>query len=215
MGSTEIRRVPMIRRWDFLAALGTDAFQSPEIDDLNKPHVFETFGTVLDPVPVGNRAFVFLLNAEFDFPFEKFFGAVGKFFGKAGFFRILPGFFRGKAFGFLAPGTGFKPALCGGILALTLLFPQTVFPQEASSDLGRNQAGESIKTFAEKNTCEPAYRQSDEKAGKKGEIRKCRARVCFCPATGSYYKRLCRMGNSDVCFFYCMSGLFYKPVFYS
>jgi len=130
-------------------------------------HVFETFGTVLDPVPVGNRAFVFLLNAEFDFPFEKFFGAVGKFFGKAGFFRILPGFFRGKAFGFLAPGTGFKPALCGGILALTLLFPQTVFPQEASSDLGRNQAGESIKTFAEKNTCEPAYRQSDEKAGKK------------------------------------------------
>ena len=138
----------MVSIRNFFTTLGTDADILAERDDRNEPHLLETIGTVLDPVPVSNRAFVLLLDAKFDFLFEKFPGAVGKLFGKAGFFRILPGFFRGKAFGFLAPGTGFKPALCGGLLALTLIFPQTVFPQEVSSDLGRDQAGEHVEEFA-------------------------------------------------------------------
>ena len=138
----------MISRWDFLAAVGTDAFLSPEIDDLNEAHVFETFGTVLDPVPVSYSTKIFILDAKFDFPFKELIAHGGKLglalFGFTGF----AGFFRGDAFGLFASGAGFKSALCGGVFALVLLFPQTIFPQEVSSDQGSDQAGEHVEEFA-------------------------------------------------------------------
>ena len=155
----------MVSIRNFFTTLGTDADILAERDDRNEPHLLETIGTVLDPVPVSNRAFVLLLDAKFDFLFEKFPGAVGKLFGKAGFFRILPGFFRGKAFGFLAPGTGFKPALCGGLLALTLIFPQTVCPQEGSPGFGHDQATEHVEKFADSKSEKNAQPEAGDKSG--------------------------------------------------
>lgn len=155
----------MFSRRDFFTALGTDAVILPERDNRNEQHLLETFGTVLDPVPVSNRAFVFLFDAKFDFPFKELIAHGGKLglalFGFTGF----AGFFRGKAFGFLAPGTRFKPTLYGGILALTLFFPQTVFPQEGSPGFGHDQATEHVEKFADSKSEKNAQPEAGDKSG--------------------------------------------------
>jgi|GEM_PF-7099162 len=150
---------------NFFTALGTDTVIPAERDNLNQPLLLKTSGTVLDPVPVSYSTKIFILDAKFDFPFKELIAHGGKLglalFGFTGF----ADFFRGKAFGFLAPGTGFKPALCGGILALTLFFPQTVFPQEVSSDFGHDQAGEHVKEFADSKSEKDTQPEAGDKSG--------------------------------------------------
>lgn len=155
----------MVSIRNFFTTLGTDADILAERDDRNESHLLETIGTVLDPVPVSNRAFVLLLDAKFDFPFKELIAHGGKLglalFGFTGF----AGFFRGKAFGFFASGAGFKSALCGGLFALALLFPQPVFPQEVSSDFGRDQATEHVEKFAGNKSEENTQPQAGNKSG--------------------------------------------------
>ena len=74
-------------------------------------------------------------------------------------FFILPAF------------TGFKPALYSGLLALTLCFPLTLFPNEIVSDFSHDQTGEHVEELAADNSGRIPKNQSNGKTVNKSQSR--------------------------------------------